>query len=242
HAQGTSWRGKGAGSWGDFGSFSFQNSKSLAAGEGGAVLTSSEALFERASLLRNIGRRTGQTTYDHYVAASNYRLGGLQSALLLSRFGRFGREAEERHRNGAFLAAELDLIPGLSRLPKEDRITRRGYYFMVLDFDADAFGCSRERFIAAMQAEGIEWIGAGYNRPVHMEPAFDPANLRPLLHEGTPLPDYATLHLPGALRWAARQVTIGHSYLLGDGTGARLILDAALKVKEHVTELTDGEK
>ncbi|MFH1008295.1 MAG: aminotransferase class I/II-fold pyridoxal phosphate-dependent enzyme, partial [Candidatus Latescibacterota bacterium] len=47
HAQGTSWRGKGAGSWGDFGSFSFQNSKSLAAGEGGAVLTSSEALFER---------------------------------------------------------------------------------------------------------------------------------------------------------------------------------------------------
>lgn len=239
HAQGTAWRGERSGSWGDFGSFSFQNSKALSAGEGGIVLTTDEELFKRASLMRNIGRQTGQTSYDHYLSASNYRLGGLQSALLLSRFGRFPRQAEERHRNGAFLAAELDKIPGLRRLPKDERITQRGYYFAVLDFEAEAFGCSRARFIAALRAEGVGWVGTGYNRPIYKEPAFNPANLRPLLHESLHIPDYPGMHLPNAEKWAARQVTIGHSYLVGDGIGVRLILDAVVKVKENVAELAE---
>lgn len=47
------------------------------------------------------------------------------------------------------------------------------------------------------------------------------------------------MYLANAERWAARQVTIGHSYLVGDGTGAKLILDAVVKVKENVAELAD---
>ncbi|MBI2915055.1 MAG: hypothetical protein HYY08_03905 [Firmicutes bacterium] len=73
------------------------------------------------------------------------------------------------YKNGEYLAAELNKIPGLRRLPKDDRITQRGYYFLVLDFDAEAFGCSREKFLQALQAEGVWWAGAGYNRPLHKE-------------------------------------------------------------------------
>ncbi|MBI2915052.1 MAG: DegT/DnrJ/EryC1/StrS family aminotransferase [Firmicutes bacterium] len=239
HAQGSSWRGKKAGSWGDCGSFSFQYTKSLSGGEAGILVTSNEKLFERASLMRNIGRRTGQTTYDHYLSASNWRLSGLLAGLLVSRFRRFPREAEERHKNGEFLAAELDKIPGLRRLPKDDRITQRGYYFLVLDFDAEAFGCSREKFLQALQAEGVWWAGAGYNRPLHKEPAFVPVNLRPLLHPSIEIPDYPAMRFPNAETWAARQVTVGHSFLLGDGTAATQVLDAVAKVKENVAELGD---
>jgi dTDP-4-amino-4,6-dideoxygalactose transaminase len=237
HAQGSAWIGRKAGSWGHFGCFSFQHSKALAAGEGGAVLTNDADRFERASLMRNIGRRTGQTTYDHYVSASNCRLGGLQGALLHSQFRRFPREAEERDRNGAFLEAELNTIPGIRRQPKDDRMTQRGYYFVVLDFDAEEFGCSRDRFLEAMRAEGVGWAGAGYSRALYREPAFDPANLRPLLHESVEIPDYPNMFLPNAEKWAARQVTIGHPYLLGDGTGARLILEAVRKIWDNAAEL-----
>ncbi|MCC6443526.1 MAG: DegT/DnrJ/EryC1/StrS family aminotransferase [Armatimonadetes bacterium] len=237
HAQGSAWRGKGAGSLGHFGSFSFQHSKSLVAGEGGIVLTDDEALFEKVALMRNIGRRTGQASYDHYISASNCRMGGLQGALLLSQFSRFSQQAEERHRNGLWLEGELDNIPGLSRQPADERLTRRGCYFLVLNFDAEAFGCSRDRFISAMQAEGVGWVGAGYARPLYREPAFLPDNLKPLLPPGIPVPDYPSLRLPHSEKWAACQVTIGHPYLLGDGAGARLVLEAARKVKECVKDL-----
>ncbi|NJD04288.1 MAG: DegT/DnrJ/EryC1/StrS family aminotransferase [Ruminiclostridium sp.] len=237
HAQGSAWRGRKAGSWGTFGSFSFQNSKALSAGEGGVVLTNDEKLYERAFLIMNIGRRLGQTSYDHYMASSNWRMGGLQAALLLSQFGRFPQEAEERNRNGAYLARELNKIPGIRSLPIDERITQRGYYYMLLDFNAEAFGCSREKFVEALRAEGVANVYYGYNRPLYKEPAFAQENLRPLLHESIKLPDYNGMYLPDAERWAACQVTILHNYLLGDGTEVNLILEAVRKVKENVSEL-----
>lgn len=237
HAQGTSWHGKKAGSWGTFGSFSFQQSKSLSSGEGGIVITNDEELYEKAVLMMNIGRRQGQRTYNHYISASNWRMSGLQTALLLSQFGKFPQEAEERHRNGAFLASELNKIPGLRTLKQDDRITQRGYYFMVLDFDEKEFGCSRQKFVDAVRAEGAGHVFFGYERPIYKEAAFFEQNLRPMLHESIKIPDYAGLNLPNAEKWASRQVTIMHYYLVGDGTATRLLLDAIKKVKENVEEI-----
>jgi len=57
HAQGTTWRDTGVGALGVFGSFSFQESRSLPSGEGGIILTNDDDLAERARLLHNIGRR-----------------------------------------------------------------------------------------------------------------------------------------------------------------------------------------
>ena len=239
HAQGSSWRGKKVGSWGTFGSFSFQHSKALSAGEGGIVLTNDEKLYERAILMMNIGRKQGQTQYDHFLSASNWRMGGLQAALLLSQFGRFPEEAKERNRNGAFLAKELNRIPGIKALKQDSRITHRGYYFMIVDFDEEIFGCSRAKFVEALRAEGVVNVSRGYGRPIYKEPAFAEKNLRPLLHEKIELPDYNGMNLPNAEKWASRQVTIFHSYLLGDGTETNLFLEAVMKVKENVDELVD---
>lgn len=241
HAQGAAWRNRRVGSWGDFGSFSFQHSKSLSSGEGGVVLMNDRDMYEQAMLIRNIGRRPDDRSYYHYICASNWRLGGLQAALLLSQFGRFPGQAEERQRNYVHLTTELGKVEGIRCLPHDERITQMGCYFAVLDFDSAAFGCSRDQFVRALKAEGVEAVTTGYNRSLHQETAFQPHKLRPLLHESIELPDYASMDLPHAQRWSERMVTILHYYLLGDRQGVDAVVAAVDKIKEHASELNRVE-
>ncbi len=236
HAQGASWRGEKAGSFGTFGSFSFQQSKALPAGEGGIVITSDDNLFKRAQLLRNIGRKTGQTSYNHYISASNWRLGGLQGALLLSQFKKFIEYVDKRNQNGNFLEEELDKIPGIDRLPPDERMIR-GYYFIVIKFNKQIFGCSREKFIKALNAEGVTGVGHGYARPLYKEPAFKLKNLRSLLYSDIKIPDYTHLNLSASEKWADQQVTIPHYYILENKKRIKLIIDAIKKIKDNVDEL-----
>ena len=239
HAQGSQWKGIGAGALGDFGSYSFQISKALSAGEGGIVLTNDEGLYEKAVLMMNLGRKLGQTDYEHFLSASNWRMGGLQAALVLSQFGRLPQEVGERDKNGIYLRNELGKIPGFKALKEDARITRRGYYFDVFKFDGKAFGCSRYNFRKALKAEGVEEFGFGYGRPIYYEPAFAFENLRPLLHESIAIPDYNGLRLPNTEEWAATQLTFNHKYLLGDGSNTEVLVNAVKKVMENVRELAE---
>src|SRR5690606_36904204 len=88
HAHGAEWMGKRAGGVGSVGTFSFQNSKSMTAGEGGMVVTSDAELAERMRSLVNCGRRPGAGWFDHFEAASNLRLTGLQAAVLMAQLER----------------------------------------------------------------------------------------------------------------------------------------------------------
>jgi dTDP-4-amino-4,6-dideoxygalactose transaminase len=85
HAHGTEWKGRKVGAIGTAGTFSFQMTKSLPGGEGGAVLTDDEELYERAMLLHNIGRGMEARKYGHVVVASNYRMSGRSSLRRLTR-------------------------------------------------------------------------------------------------------------------------------------------------------------
>jgi perosamine synthetase len=76
----SNYRGKQAGTFGDFGSFSFQATKTITTGEGGAVCTGSDDLQERARLIRSHGMRPARR-YFHEVVGHNFRLTNLQAAL-----------------------------------------------------------------------------------------------------------------------------------------------------------------
>src|ERR687887_758614 len=94
HAHGQRWRDRGAGSFGQFGSFSHQSLKTLTAGEGGSLLTGDEQLARRAHSLIDCGRPKDPDE-KHYTFGANYRLGELQAALLLLGLERFpGQQAE----------------------------------------------------------------------------------------------------------------------------------------------------
>lgn len=238
HAQGSEWRGQRVGTFGAAGAFSFQESKSLAGGEGGIVLTNDDGVGERARLLHNIGRVVGKPGYEHYVLASNYRMPEVQGALLLGQLARLPEEVEIRQQAGRMLTQTLQEFPGIDPLPPDPRVTQRGYYFYVARYRRENMrGIHRDRFLEALRAEGVP-CSAGYGMPLYHQPAFARTAVEPLYPPETPLPDYEALELPVAERFCAEeQITFPQTLLLGGEANARLILDAIEKVSENLEAL-----
>jgi len=160
HAHGQRWRGRGAGSFGEFGSFSHQSTKLLTAGEGGSLLTDDADLARRAHSLIDCGRAKDPDEKE-FTFGANYRLGELHAALLLSALERLpGQQAERAEAAGWFqeLAAGLE---GVRLLPPDPRITRWSFYRYIVLIEPDAFaGATNRRVCEALEAEGVgAWEG-----------------------------------------------------------------------------------
>ncbi len=142
HAHGSRWRGRGAGSLGDIGAFSFQSSKTVTSGEGGFVTTSDDRLFERLHSLRNCGRRRPGSRDEDWqpVQSGNYRMTELQAALLVGQLERVAQQRRRRAASAAALDAALARIPGIAPQRCDERVTGRNLYAYVFRYDPAAFG------------------------------------------------------------------------------------------------------
>jgi dTDP-4-amino-4,6-dideoxygalactose transaminase len=156
HAHGGQWRGRGAGSWGIAGSFSFQSSKLMTAGEGGIVATSDASMLDRLFALANCVRQRPGRAADTPVIGHNYRMTDLQAAILEVQLSRLEAQHERRNRNVARFERALGAIDGLEPLAPEPRITRQAAYQVVLRYSAQRFAAlPRASFVAALEAEGV---------------------------------------------------------------------------------------
>jgi dTDP-4-amino-4,6-dideoxygalactose transaminase len=237
HAHGTEWKGRKVGAIGDMGSFSFQESKSLASGEGGMVLTDDNELAERARLIHNIGRVVGRPGYEHHLLSSNYRLSELQAALLLAKMDELARQIDEKNVNGEYLAEKLHRIGGVEPLRRDSRITKRGYYFFIIRYDKEEFGgLPKTRLLEALNAEGVP-AGCGYGMPLYKQPAFKKENLKGIIPKGVKVPNYEKLYLAGAEKFTSEEVTLPHPVLLSGREGLDLVVKSIRKIKENVGEL-----
>jgi len=163
------WRGKHVSTLGDMGCFSFQASKNLNSGEGGAVLTNDKDLYEEARSFHNNGRAkpgSGVTGYGRNGA--NLRLTEFQSAILLAQMERLEKQSQTRESNAAYLTEQLKAIPGISPAKMYEGCTRNAYHLYMFRYDAEAFeGLPREAFQKALTAEGIP-ASSGYS-PLNKE-------------------------------------------------------------------------
>ncbi|WP_114578732.1 DegT/DnrJ/EryC1/StrS aminotransferase family protein [Saliphagus sp. LR7] len=233
HAQGSAWRGEKVGTFGDFGTFSFQETKSLPSGEGGIVTTDDPVLADRARTMANIGRRRSETGYYFYHLASNCRLSEMSAALAFGQLEKLDEENRRRERNEELLVEELRSIEGIHTKPRDDRITSRGYCVENFRYDARAFdGLSRDRFLEALRAEGVP-VSDGYEMPLYRQPAFFRTEVGRLLPPGTDLPDYPNHHLPGAEEVCETNVTYSHRLLLAEEPGIRSVAAAIRKIQEN---------
>lgn len=233
-AHGSEWRGKKAGSLGDMGCFSFQMGKPLTCGEGGGITYDDDDLALSCYSFARLGRKPGGEQYKHYIPAGNFRMSEFPGAVLLAQLDRLEEQTEIRYQNGEYLAAELDKMEGLSALKRDPRVTKRGYYFYFLRYDASKWkNVPRKRFAEVLGAEGIG-AGTAHNHPLYQNPAF--LNIKKSLLHGNEI-DYSKVHCPEAERiYQTEVLAMGKNFLM-HRENIDKILEAIQKIRDNIDEL-----
>lgn len=241
HAHGGRWRDKGAGATGDLGCFSFQSSKLMTSGEGGAVITSKLEHYERAQSYVNCGRASATDQFRHRLIGFNYRITEFQAAILEVQLRRLPKQARIRQKNMEHFEKRLRGTPGLDFLKRDKRVTRAAAYQFVFKYLPEHFdGVPRAAFLGALEMEGIPCDGLFYE-PVYRSALFpvEPAEYPALSWRAPePLDLKSHYHCTVSERAAYEEaVWLPHHIFLGSRKDTDNIADAVLKVCENIGEL-----
>ncbi|NQU41760.1 DegT/DnrJ/EryC1/StrS family aminotransferase [bacterium] len=252
HQHGSMWRDRRAGAIGDAGSYSFQQSKILTSGEGGAITCDDDDIYEVCFALKQVGWRPDRESPaapgvapklvpgNHY--GHNYRITEMQCVLL--RAGLTRLDAQNRHREKAAdrIRDGLSEMGGPLQVARRDeRVTRQVYYALTLTFDPrEADGLTRDQYRAVLCAEGVS-----------VYPPYSPVYRNPLLNlydRTSPIPyrdsssiqDYRKLRLP-ATEAAADETALllSHSHLLGGDDYIDQLIRGVRKVNDSLSAARD---
>lgn len=235
HQHGSRWRNRGAGALGDVGSFSFQQSKVLTSGEGGATTCNDQEIHETIFALKHVGwkpdLRTPGNRYGH-----NYRATEMQAVLLRGGLRRLPEQIARREDAAAFLREAFAAAGGPLRIARPDeRVTRQSYYGLTLHYEGPA---PRAAYVAALAAEGFP-LALPYP-PVHRHPIlnlYDATSPVPFRDPGL-IQNYAELDLPVTMRWSRESgLVLNHPLLLGSRDYLRQLVDALRKVNDQLESL-----
>jgi dTDP-4-amino-4,6-dideoxygalactose transaminase len=230
-AHGAEWNGKRIGGDGDIAIWSFQSSKNLTAGEGGAMSTNNEEIGEDAWSIMNCGRRKDRQWYEHFILGSNFRMTEFQAAILLKQLAKVEGQMKIRDKNATYLAKRLKEVEGIAPLEAYPQTTRHAHHLFIMRYDQNAFGgVPKEKFVKTVNKEGIP-LAPGYTIPLHELPAIRNYSL-PYVNL-----DYSTTKLPVTEHACKEEGMWFHqSVLLGTRRDMDDIVDALLKVKKHSNE------
>jgi dTDP-4-amino-4,6-dideoxygalactose transaminase len=163
HAIETTYRGHKAGTFGDFGCFSFYATKNVVTGEGGMIVGRDEALIARAKVLalhgmsKDAWHRFGDQGYKHYQvveAGFKYNMMDLQAAIGIHQLARVERNWRRREVIwNRYMQAFASLPIGLPAVPAPD--TKHAYHLFTIMLDETRCGISRDSFLNAMNARRI---------------------------------------------------------------------------------------
>jgi perosamine synthetase len=174
--------GRWVGTFGQVGTFSFNDYKHVSAGEGGLIVTDDAALY--ATAWRGIDKCYDRIkgTRDVFFVAPNYRITELQSAVAIAQLGRLGKICSTRHRLGERLSRGLSGIPGIRphAVPAGGYAT---YWYYLVGIDPAVLGVEARAFGRALNAEGIAGSGQFYMEPVHL--AYSYLGRRTAFHHST---------------------------------------------------------
>ncbi|MBL1078298.1 DegT/DnrJ/EryC1/StrS family aminotransferase [Nocardia sp. 2] len=242
-AHGARWAGRAVGTVGCAGVFSLGAAKTLAGGEGGAVITDRQHLYQRMLLLRADSRgytadAPGPGEYELVergdIMGANYCMPEMTAAVLLDQLPRLDAQHEHRERRAKELEAGLAAVPGLAPIPVPRQVDRRAVYEYGIRFQPGTFGAAPiEAVAAALTAE----LGT------RVYPPRDPLHRSLLLRPHTK-PRFARLpaasvdrmtgrDFGGADHYRAHTLLLHHSVLLGEPADIDDILTALDKVRAH---------
>lgn len=237
------WRGKKVGTYGATGCFSFQASKNLTAGEGGAVLTNDDELAERLYSFHNncLARKTASFNFTYRgKRGTNLRLTEFQAGLLLAQMTRLEQQSKTRDDNAQYLTNLLGEIPGILVAKNYDGCTRNAHHLFMFRYQKEQFaGLPRAKFLSAMAAEGIPCSGG-----------YSPLNTESFIQDALKSRAYQRVYPAEILaNWAERTrcpvndqlcgeaVWFTQSMLLGKRSDMDEIVAAVQKIRAYAAEL-----
>ena len=217
-AHGAEWNNTKVGSLGLGGIFSFQTSKNMSAGEGGAIVSNDKDFIDRCFSYHNCGRTTDGHFYDHHLLGGNFRLNAIAASMLIPQIKSISNDMDLRDKNRAILDSY-------------QLTTRQSNHLYLLRYNPQLFnGVSREKFFSAMQAEGV-YTYAGY-KPIYREELFvNNSDEYPWLRDY----DYNNLNLKNTEKIADHEsVWLKQNYLLGNNKDINDIINAFEKVTNTI--------
>ena len=236
------YKGQKLGTLGDLGCFSFQNSKNLPTGEGGAIIGNNDEIMDRCYSFHNCGRPYGsvQATSNYPTRGSNRRMQQIQAIMLLSQMKRIVKDADLRLENAKYLDKKLQEIPGIYPAKMVAENCRSAYHFYPFRIVAKEFGeVSREKFMQALNAEGIPCF-AGYGKQNYdglIDEALNSRGYKRLFPEKRIQQWREENLLPGNDQLAEEAVFMKQSMLLGTKSDMDDIVNAIRKIYENREKL-----
>ncbi len=227
-AQGSKYKGRYVGTWGDYGCYSFDMGKLMPAGEGGMFVCDDAAFGAWIyGSLGHAGEQINQMSRDRNRDAWNYRMTEIQAAILLAQLPRMEEQKQKRICNANRLRRRFEEIEGIGNMPFEPE---QNYYSFMFKYDKNFFkGVGKKIFETALRKElnFIFFSSPGSQFPVYRSPYFR-ANAK-----------YRDFVCPVAERAYEEEGMgiAGPATLLCEERNMDLIADAIIKVKENVDEL-----
>lgn len=225
-AHGAEWDGKKVGALHKGGIFSFQSSKNMSAGEGGAIVSNDEDFMDTCFAYYNCGRHRDGDWYEHRIMGGNHRMSAMAASLLIPQFETIENDMRIRDKNRQKLDQALSDMD-LEITHRYKKVTRESNHLYLLRYKAENFNdISREKFFDAMRAEGV-YTYAGYN-PLYREDVFK--------GQGDDFPwlknvNYSNISCPVTEQIADYQsVWLTQNHLLGDESDIQDIINAFEKV------------
>ena len=235
------WKGKKCGTLGDLGCFSFQNSKNLPCGEGGAIVGHNDEIMDRCYSYHNFGRSYGSVTgRGNAILGTKCRMAEYQAAILLAQMKRLEEQTQTRNENAKYLTSRIKDVPGIIPHKLYDGVTRAAYHLYPFRYKKEDFNnVPRSKFLAALKAEGIP-CSSGYNRVNKgdfFEDALQSKNFRKTYSKKRLDRCRQLNHCPDGDRLCDEAVWFFHSLLLGTKSDMDDIADAILKIYENRDKL-----
>lgn len=234
------YQGKAIGTIGDLGCFSFQASKAIACGEGGAVVGSDEALMERCYTVQNRGAsRAGRNE----TIGPKYRMNEFEGAVLMGQISGAKDRFVKRNENANYLSSKLKNFPGLVPQKHYPGTESGSYYHYAMTFHKEHWnGANRSQFLKAINAEGIG-LGSYIRIGLHREPWVDHIiglKVYQTMYGQARLKAYKeSMHLPNCDRICDETLVSfwGSGTLLGTREEMDSIIDGIMKVYENRDKL-----
>jgi len=237
------WRGKKCGTLGNLGCFSFQNTKHLTCGEGGAIVGDDDKIMDTCHSYHNFGRPYGEKALSlgGYVRlGTKCRMTEFQAAILLAQMKRLEAQTQTRNENAKYLTSRIKGIPGIIPHRLYDGVTRCAYHLYPFRYKEEQFNnVPRSKFLAALKAEGIPCSG-GYG-PINKDPFFEltlrSSNFRKMYSKQRLNICREKNHCPDNDQLCKEAVWFSQNLLLGTKKDMDDIADAILKIYENRDKL-----